>query len=182
MDQERTPPRRRRLGGPGVLLRRRRIFAWLREGLSYDEIAAEEGVSRERVRQIVSEVLRKRAVDSGADHAKLQLDRLTPAMQLAAEAISRGDVSAISPYLKVIDRLDRYQSVAFANEEYDGEARRKLLEKINRLAANLGLRQTKQAAAGEPVGTIGASVAESEAGGEAPAAGQVEPQPEEHGA
>src|SRR5690349_17910301 len=43
MDQERTPPRRRRLGGPGVLLRRRRIFAWLREGLSYDEIAAEEG-------------------------------------------------------------------------------------------------------------------------------------------
>jgi DNA-directed RNA polymerase sigma subunit (sigma70/sigma32) len=37
--------------------------------LSYDEIAAEEGVTATRVRQIVSQVLQKRAVDSGADHA-----------------------------------------------------------------------------------------------------------------
>ena len=141
MDRDMAPPRRRRLGGHSMLLRRRRIFAWLRDGLTYDEIAAEEGVSRERIRQIVSEVLQKRAVDSGADHAKLQLDRLMPAMQLAAEAISAGHVSAISSYLKVIDRLDRYQSVAIASEEYDGEARRKLLEKLNRLAANLGVGQ-----------------------------------------
>ncbi len=182
MDQDRTPPRRRRLGGPSMLLRRRRIFAWLREGLSYDEIAAEEGVSSRRIHQIVSEVLQKRAIDNGADHAKLQLDRLMPAMQLAAEAISAGDVSAISPYLKVIDRLDRYQSVAIANEEYDEDARRKLFEKINRLAVNLGLRQTKQAPAGEPANTIGTTAAESEAGGKAHAADPGEPQPEEQGA
>jgi hypothetical protein len=68
----------------------------------------EEVVSRERIRQIASEVLQKRTVDSGADHAKPQLDRLAPAVQLGAEAIAAGDISAITPAL---DRLDRYQSV-----------------------------------------------------------------------
>ena len=35
--------------------------------MSYEEIASEEGVTAARIRQIVSEVLQKRAVDSGAD-------------------------------------------------------------------------------------------------------------------
>ena len=41
--------------------------------------------------------LQKRTVNSGADHAKLQLDRLAPAVQLGAEAIAAGDISAITP-------------------------------------------------------------------------------------
>jgi hypothetical protein len=133
-----TAPVRRHLGALGKMRRRKRIFARLREGVSYEEIAGEECVSRERIRQIVSEVLQKRSVDSGADHSKLQLDRLLPAMQLAAEGIARGDVSAITPYLKVIDRLDRYQAVAGAEQVYDDEARKKLMDRINRMAANLG--------------------------------------------
>jgi DNA-binding CsgD family transcriptional regulator len=134
-----TSPLRRHLGALGKMQRRKRIFARLREGASYEELAAEEGVSRERVRQIVSEVLQRRSVDSGADHAKLQLDRLLPAMQLAAEGIASGDVSAITPYLKVIDRLDRYQAVAGAHQVYDDEARKKLMDKINRMAENFGV-------------------------------------------
>ena len=137
MVQEMAPVRRH-LGAHGKMARRKRIFARLREGASYEEIAGEEAVSRERIRQIVSEVLQKRSVDSGADHAKLQLDRLAPVMQLAAEAVAAGDVTAITPYLKVLDRLDRYQTVAGANEVYDDEARQKLIDKINRIAANLG--------------------------------------------
>ena len=90
MDREAEPTRRRRMGAAGMMLRRRRIFARLREGLNYDEIATEEGVTGARIRQIVSEALQKRAVDSGADHAKLQLDRLAPVMQLAAEAVAAG--------------------------------------------------------------------------------------------
>jgi hypothetical protein len=137
MVEEMARPGRRRPNVHGMMLRRRRIFARLREGLAYDEIAAEEGVTATRIRQIVSEVLQKRAVDSGADHAKLQLDRLAPAVQLAAEAIAAGDISAITPYLKALDRLDRYQSVAGAHQVYDDEARKKLLDKINRIADNL---------------------------------------------
>src|ERR1700728_5089483 len=82
MVQEMAPVRRQ-LGAHGKMARRKRIFARLREGASYEEMGGEEGVSRERIRQIVSEVLQKRAVDSGADHAKLQLDRLPPPMELA---------------------------------------------------------------------------------------------------
>ena len=73
-----TAPVRRHLSALGKMRRRKRIFARLREGASYEEIGTEESVSRERIRQIVSEVLQKRSVDSGADHAKLQLDRLRP--------------------------------------------------------------------------------------------------------
>jgi hypothetical protein len=38
-----APTRRRRLGAHGMMFRRRRIFAQLREGFTYDEIAVEEG-------------------------------------------------------------------------------------------------------------------------------------------
>jgi hypothetical protein len=141
-----TGPARRNLSALGKMRRRKRIFARLREGASYEEIGSEESVSRERIRQIVSEVLQKRSVDSGADHAKLQLDRLLPAMQLAAEAIAAGDVAAIAPYLKVIDRLDRYQAVAGAEQVYDDEARKKLMDKINRMAENFGIDENFAAA------------------------------------
>ena len=154
MVQEMAPVRRQ-LGALGKMARRKRIFARLREGASYEEIAGEEAVSRERIRQIVSEVLQKRSVDSGADHAKLQLDRLAPVMQLAAEAVAAGDVTAITPYLKVLDRLDRYQTVAGANQVYDDEARQKLIDKINRIAANLGVDEVIAAAVQEHLKKIG---------------------------
>ena len=111
MVEDKAPARRRRLGAHGMMFRRRRIFASLREGFTYDESAADEGVSPSRIRQIVSRELQQRGVDSGAEHAKLQLDRLAPAIQLAAGAMAAGDVSAITPYLKALDRLDRYQSL-----------------------------------------------------------------------
>jgi hypothetical protein len=101
-----TAPVRRQLGARGKMQRRKRIFARLREGASYEEIAAEEG-------------------------------------------IASGDVSAITPYLKVLDRLDRYQVVASANQAYDDEARKKLLDKINRMAANYGIDEAYEAAVKE---------------------------------
>ena len=139
MVEGKAPARRRRLGAHGLMFRRRRVFAQLREGFTYEEIAAEEGVSVSRIRQIVTQELEQRGVDSGAEHAKLQLDRLAPAIQLAAEAIAAGEISAITPYLKALDRLDRYQVVASANQACDDEARKKLMDKINRVAENFGI-------------------------------------------
>jgi hypothetical protein len=150
-----APARRRRLGAHGMMFRQRRVFGRLREGWTYDEIAAEEGVSSSRIRQIVTQELQQRAVDSGADHAKLQLDRLAPAVQLAAEGIAAGDISAITPYLKALDRLDRYQAVASANQAYDDEARRKLLEKVNRIAENLGVDEVIASAVRQHLKAIG---------------------------
>ena len=55
MIEDRAPARRRRLGAHGKMFRRRRIFARLREGFTYEEIANEEGLSLSRIRQIVSQ-------------------------------------------------------------------------------------------------------------------------------
>jgi hypothetical protein len=164
MVQDMAPARRRRLSGHGMMLRRKPIFAGLREGLRYDEIAAQEGVTTERIRQIVAEVLKNRAVDSSADHAKLQLDRLIPALQIAAEAVASGDVRAIPSYLKVLDRLDRYQATAVTHEVYDDEARKKLLDKINRLAENLGINKDFEAAVQAHLKKIGEIPADAQDG------------------
>ena len=81
----------------------------MREGWAYDEIAGEERLSAERIRQIVSEVLDKRVIDRGVDHAHLQLERLMPALRIVGEAIGRGELKAVAPLIKVIDRLDKHQ-------------------------------------------------------------------------
>jgi hypothetical protein len=60
------------------------------------------------------------------------------------------------PYLKALDRLDRYQVVASANQVYDDEARKKLMDKINRMAANFGIDENFAAAVHEHLKTIGA--------------------------
>ncbi len=44
--QEAAPVRRRRMGAHGMMLRRKRIFARPREGLSYEEMATLRGRGR----------------------------------------------------------------------------------------------------------------------------------------
>ena len=135
MEQTQAP--RRRLNILTKAERRQRIFARLREGWAYDEIAREERVSAERIRQIVSEVLAKRVIDRGADHAHLQLERLMPALRIVGEAIGRGELKAVAPLIKVIDRLDKHQETVVAKYEYGPEERQRLMDKINRLVDNL---------------------------------------------
>src|SRR5271165_1523562 len=145
MVDDRVPALVRRLNAHGRVSRRGCIFARLREGWDYDEIAREERLTPERIRQIVRQALEQRIVDEGAEHAKLQLARLQPAMRLAAEAVADGDVKAITPLMRVLDRLDRYRRVANANQVDDDEAREKLLAKINRVAAHLGVDEARKA-------------------------------------
>jgi uncharacterized protein YdbL (DUF1318 family) len=179
MVEEMAPVRRRRMGAYRMALRRQRIFARLREGMSYEEIAGIEGVTSERIRQIVAQELEKRSIDGGVEHAKLQLDRLVPVMQLAAEAVAAGDVAAIAPYLKVLDRLDRYQTVAGAIQVNEDEARKKLFDKINRVAANLDVDEVMQAAAREHLKKLGMPQSEAAVGEGDPAAAGPEASEEE---
>jgi hypothetical protein len=135
MDQIAEP--RRRLNVVTKAERRKRIFVRLREGWAYDEIAREERVSAERIRQIVSEVLSKRVIDRGGDHAHLQLERLMPALRITSEAIGRGELKAVAPLIKVIDRLDKHLNTVVAKYEYGPEERERLLAKINAIADRL---------------------------------------------
>jgi len=147
MGQTQTPGPRLNILGKAA--RRKRIFARLREGWGYDEIAGEERLSAERIRQIVSEVLDKRVIDRGVDHAHLQLERLAPALRIVGEAIGRGELKAVAALIKLIDRLDKHQVTVVAKYTYGPEERKRLLDKINRLRDNLEPRDDEPAD-GEP--------------------------------
>ena len=135
MDQTKKP--RRRLNILTRTARTKRIFARLREGWAYDDIAKEERLSAERVRQIVGQVLENRVLDRGEDHAHLQLERLRPALRLAGEAVARGELKAIGPLIKLMDRLDRHEGRFLKPFVYTESSRQRLLDKLNQAAANL---------------------------------------------
>lgn len=145
MEQE-SEPKRRRPNVIGRAARTKRNFARLRDGWAYDEIGRDEGLSAERIRQIVSEVLGKRVIDRNEDHAHLQLERLAPALRLAGEAVQRGDVKAIGPLIKVLDRIDKHQVVFVSKYHYGEEEREKLMNKINWIIGNLKAEDPPQGA------------------------------------
>ncbi len=90
-----TPPSTNRpsLSPAAVALRLQRIFARLQEGVSYKDVAAEEGLLRERLRQIVHEATARRK--EPPDHNQMQFARLEPALRLAARGVADGDVKSI---------------------------------------------------------------------------------------
>ena len=92
--------------------RDKRIVERAREGVSYHEIAEEEGLSEQRVRQIVTEVLEGREALERVHHARLQIDRICRAVRAAGAALERGDVRAVGPFLKAVEKLDRYHVIA----------------------------------------------------------------------
>jgi DNA-binding CsgD family transcriptional regulator len=118
------------------LVRRQRIMERLREGRSYEEIAEAEGLSRERIRQIIVQALEQRTVEAQREHAQLQIMRLAPALRLAAKGIGEGDRRAIADLVRVLDRLDKYQ-VTGVVYSYDDGAHERLMNKINAAAARM---------------------------------------------
>ena len=109
--------------------RRQRIMALVRGGISYDSIARAEKLTRERIRQIVVKSLKEDREFLNVDTRLLNAARLEPALQLAARAVAEGRLQAINPLIKVMDRMDKYTPPA--HPRYDGDARAKLLAKIN---------------------------------------------------
>jgi hypothetical protein len=110
MDEEK--PRKRRTTRFSRSERNKRIVERLREGFGYDEIAREQRLTERRVRQIVKEALEGREALENAIHAHMQIDRLGQAMRVAGGALARGDVRAVAPFIKALEKLDRYQSLA----------------------------------------------------------------------
>ena len=124
MDADTEPkPARPRLNPYTKAVRRERIFARLSLGWSYDKIAREEGVSDRRIRQIVTDALRRQKLDDPTDHAIIQLMRLDAAHQLAARAVDSGDLKAIDSLLKVLERMMGWTAPRTASACQDGRCR-----------------------------------------------------------
>jgi hypothetical protein len=120
-----SPRPRRSLSPAARSLRLQRIFARLQDGAGYADIAAEEGFSRERLRQIIRAATAPGRGYVGPDHKRMQVARLTPALRLAADGVAHGDAKSIPLLLKIIDRLDRYSDpLDFGSPELFMEPRR----------------------------------------------------------
>ncbi len=109
MEQEQPRQRHARVSRD---IRARRIVERLRGGWAYDEIARDEGLKARRVRQIVAEFLKGCEAEDDGTHARMQIERLGRAMRVAGDAMEEGDLRAIGPFIRAIDRLDRYQTRA----------------------------------------------------------------------
>jgi hypothetical protein len=131
-----TNPPRKRASAPQMKIRRIRIMGWLQAGMSYDEIAGHEDLSRERVRQIVVEALKQADEDRSLDRRALNEVRLAPALRLAAKAVFEGKLEGVDRLIKVIDRLEKLQGKA-PPRVYDEGSRARLLDKLNKAAARL---------------------------------------------
>jgi hypothetical protein len=92
MDQATIPTRsRRRLNAQDRRERQKRIIAGLAEGRAYDDIASEERLTTERVREIVTKVLQRRPLHDGTTHALIQLERHMRLAQAMGERAFQGD-------------------------------------------------------------------------------------------
>jgi hypothetical protein len=118
----RPPPPSARSGGKSA-----GIPSWsAQRGWSYDLIAGAENLTPRRIRQIVRQSLRLRQIDPAGAHVRLQTARLDASLRLAADRIEDGELGAIDRLLRVLDRLDRYQTRAAApafDEAAEGAAR-----------------------------------------------------------
>jgi hypothetical protein len=136
--------------------RRILIMAALRSGFSYEAIARDHQLSRERVRQIVVASLERTDSGTRVDQMRVQMARLEPALRLAARAVENGKLGAIGHLLKkMLDRLDKYSAVAEAPRPYDDDALERLLAELDRarMGPKMGARR--------PAGTCVAGAADS---------------------
>jgi hypothetical protein len=124
------PLRKPRVTAHDREIRRLRIFALRQAGQSYDEIAGQENLTRERIRQIVVDTLERRLLDPVRDRARLQIARLDPALRVAAEQAAAGDLRAVDRLIKVLDRLDKYQGVAASAGDHAEDNNKILFTKI----------------------------------------------------
>jgi len=123
-------PPRKRASAAQMEVRRFRVLGWLQAGLSYDEIAGQEGISRRRVREVVGEALKRWEEDQIVDRNVLNEVRMAPALRLAARAIVEGKLEGVDRLIKVIDRLDKSRKPTL-HRGYDENARARLLAKLS---------------------------------------------------
>ena len=144
MAERKAPVRRRRLGRMDDVSAKTHLRQ-LREGFTYDDRGRG---GREQLAH-PADRLAGAAATRGRQRGRACEAATGPPRSGGA---ARGPRDRLGRHLgdlalpKALDRLDRYQTVASANQAYDDEARKKLLDKINRLAEDLGINKDFEAA------------------------------------
>jgi len=109
-DRPDAPPRakRKRSTKREIAQRNARLIRNLAVGATHEEIALREGVSVKRARELVSDLLRERAVETPAEFVQLQIRRLNEAMLVAYAAMANGNLKAANTVVSIVREYDRY--------------------------------------------------------------------------
>ncbi len=120
-------------------MRRDRIFARLLDGQSAAAIAAEEGITPRRIRQMVREALDRWDANPTQDYADLQIARLEAALRALEQKLAEGDVSVVDKFVKVLSLMEKYhrgQLRLTERIEDEGDREAAFLAWLERLAAS----------------------------------------------
>jgi hypothetical protein len=93
-----------------------RIISLLNRGVSVAEIAAREGLSLKRMRNLVREILAQRMPQPPAEFLALQVSRLNEALLVSYSAMRTSatgtNFEAVDRVVKIVRELDRYHGFA----------------------------------------------------------------------
>jgi hypothetical protein len=96
--------------------REERIVALLNRGASVPEIAASEGLTLKRMRNVVREILSERMPQPPAEFLALQVSRLNEALLVSFTAMHTAaegtNFEAVDRVVRIIRELDRYHGFA----------------------------------------------------------------------
>lgn len=99
----------------------------LNRGASVPEIAASEGLTLKRMRNVVREILADRMPQPPAEFLALQVSRLNEALLVSFTAMrtraEETNFEAVDRVVKIVRELDRYHGFAAARPRQDAEAR-----------------------------------------------------------
>ena len=110
-DADKTPPplgKRRRATKREIAMRDLRFVEKLAAGVTIEEIAASEGISRKWAQERKAAILAERTIDRPHEFIQLQIRRLNEAMLVAYSSMTTGNVKAVDQVIKVVRELDRY--------------------------------------------------------------------------
>ena len=92
--------------------RRLRVLERLTTGLTVAHIARVEGLSVQRIRRIIAQMLASREIDPAAGFVQVQIARISEAMIVAHTMMMEGDLQAMDRFIRLTGELDRYHSFA----------------------------------------------------------------------
>ncbi len=104
--------RRKRATRSEMALREARILESLTAGLSTADVAAREGLSLRRTRELAAEIFARRPIDQPAIFLQAQIRRLSEAMLVSYSAMSGGNLKAVDRVVKVARELERLHGLA----------------------------------------------------------------------
>jgi len=91
--------------------RREEMLEDVAGGVEFSVIARQYGVSVKTVRREIGRALDERWTETPQRHLRLQNERLSRAVRALEDALLNGDIAAVDPLLRVLDRLDRYNAL-----------------------------------------------------------------------